>query len=103
MIEDLDNTGLKEVLFYSIVDEFLIYKHSKKFISTLFSHPPGEWSDVNKIFRDNGFIFGSEDLNVNVSWLKDIDGSDSPYRMLVFFESENMFSQVVVFNVNTLD
>lgn len=103
MTKDLDNTELKEVLFYSIVDEFLIYKHSKKFILTLFNHPPGEWNNVNKIFGDNGFIFDFEDLNVNVSWLKDIDGSDVPYRILVFFESKNMFSQVVFFNVNTLE
>lgn len=103
MTEEVDNLELKEVLFYSMVDEFLIYRYSKKFLLTLFDTPLGQWNNVNEIFTNNNFVFDSEELEVSVCWLNDIDVSNVPYRTIIFFELKYMFSQVVVFNTNTLD
>lgn len=84
-----------------LLDDFVLGKNSNC-LKELFELPSGKWTEAKHFFDQDYYASTYRNSNIFVCWLPDIDGSSDKYRIIVFFDTNDLVSQVISLNMATL-
>lgn len=84
-----------------LLDDFVLDKNSNC-LKELFELPSGKWAEAKHFFDQDYYASNYRNSNISVCWLPDIDGNSDKYRIIVFFDTNNLVSQVISLNMATL-
>lgn len=89
--------------FDYVFDKMVLSKVSQRLLSDFFRYPKGEWIDLQQFFTHHGVNYTHTQFKIFACWLNELDGSDYPYRIIVFHEYEFMQTKLATYNLNALD
>ena len=84
-----------------LLDDFVLDKNSNC-LKELFEFPSGKWAEAKHFFDQDYYASNYRNSNISVCWLPDVDGSTDKYRIIVFFDTSDLVSQVISLNMETL-
>lgn len=96
---DKDDLSLK---FEMLIDHIIAKKISQPILRDIFGHSSGDWVNFRNYIDENTYIEEYEGLDVYICWLNEINSTNDQGRLVAFFENNQLYSQILIFNMNTL-
>ena len=96
---DKDDLSLK---FEMLIDHIIAKKISQPILRDIFGHSSGDWVNFRNYIDENTYIEEYEGLDVYMCWLNEINSTNDQGRLVAFFENNQLYSQILIFNMNTL-
>ncbi|WP_107812525.1 hypothetical protein [Neisseria sicca] len=84
-----------------LLDDFVLEKKSN-YLKKLFEFPSGEWIEIKYFFDPDYYASNYQNSHIFVCWLPDTNGDYENYRIIIFFDTNDLVSQVISFNMKTL-
>lgn len=84
-----------------LLDDFVLEKNSNC-LKKLFEFPSGKWIEIKYFLNPDYYSSNYQDSHIFVCWLSDTDGDYDHYRIIIFFDTTDLVSQVISFNMKTL-
>ena len=100
-MNNIDEDDLS-VKFDMLIDHVIAKKSSQPILRDIFGHSSGDWVNFRNYIDENIYIEEYEGLDVYVCWLNEINSTNDQSRLVAFFENNQLYSQILIFNMNTL-
>ena len=84
-----------------LLDDFVLEKKND-YLKRLFEFPSGKWVEIKYFFDSDYYDSNYQNSHISVCWLPDTDGDYDNNRIIVFFDNNDLVSQVISFNMKTL-
>ena len=84
-----------------LLDDFVLEKKND-YLKRLFEFPCGKWVEIKYFFDSDYYDSNYQNSHISACWLPDTDGDYDSNRIIVFFDNNDLVSQVISFNMNTL-
>ena len=84
-----------------LLDDFVLEKKND-YLKRLFEFPSGKWVEIKYFFDSDYYNSNYQNSHISVCWLLDTDGDYDNNRIIVFFDNNDLVSQVISFNMKTL-
>lgn len=84
-----------------LLDDFVLDKN-KNHLEKLFNFPSGKWIEAKYFFDQDYYDLNYQNSHIFVCWLPNIDDNCTNYRIIIFFDTNDLISQVISFNMKTL-
>ncbi|PNK59541.1 hypothetical protein [Psychrobacter sp. FDAARGOS_221] len=96
------------LLFELFVYYFIATVDAKVLLKKLFKTPKGTWVSFKELSKDvdvsKHMVYDKEyeKLDMYICWLEDMNSPIDEWRLVAFFENKELYSQILIFNLNTL-
>ena len=100
-MDNVDEDDLS-LTFEMLIDHIIAKKSSQPILRDIFGHSSGDWVNFRNYIDKNTYIEEYEGLDVYVCWLTEINSTNDQGRLVAFFENNQLYSQILIFNMNTL-
>ena len=84
-----------------LLDDFVLEKKND-YLKRLFEFPSGKWVEIKYFFDSDYYDSNYQNSHISVCWLPDTDEDYDNNRIIVFFDNNDLVSQVISFNMKTL-
>ena len=84
-----------------LLDDFVLEKKND-YLKRLFEFPCGKWVEIKYFFDSDYYDSNYQNSHISACWLPDTDGDYDNNRIIVFFDNNDLVSQVISFNMKTL-
>ena len=88
--------------FDMLIDHIIAKKSSQPILRDIFGHSSGDWVNFRNYINEDTYNNEYKGLDVYMCWLSDINATNDQWRLVAFFENNQLYSQILIFNMNTL-
>lgn len=88
--------------FDMLIDQIMAQKSSQPILRDIFRHSSGDWVNFRNYIDEDTYNNEYMGINAYMSWLSDINATNDEWRLIAFFENNQLYSQILTFNMNTL-
>lgn len=88
--------------FDMLIAQIIAQKSSQPILRDIFGHSSGNWVNFRNYIDEDTYNNEYMGLNVYMCWLSDINAPNDQWRLVAFFENNQLYSQILIFNMNTL-
>ena len=97
---DEDDLSLKFDMF---IDHIIAKKSSQPILRDIFGHSSGDWVNFRNYINEDTYNNEYKGLDVYMCWRRFlVNATNDQWRLVAFFENNQLYSQILTFNMNTL-
>lgn len=90
------------VKFDMLIDHIITKKSSQPILRDIFDHSSGDWINFRAYIDEDSYNNKYKGLDVYICWLTEINSTKDQGRLIAFFENNQLYSQILIFNMRTL-
>ena len=102
-MESSPDEELKSVVELDLLLDDFVLEKKNDYLKRLFEFPSGKWVEIKYFFDSDYYDSNYQNSHISVCWLPDTDGDYDNNRIIVFFDNNDLVSQVISFNMKTSD